>query len=162
MIISLIVATDEQGVIGKDNQIPWNMPADMAHFKKTTVGHPVIMGRKTFESIGKPLAGRQNIVISRQDKIDQEGLQVTDSLDKAIALAVISHANEIFIIGGEGVFSEALPKAGRIYLTIVHAKVDGDRHFHFDASEWEEVSHEAHQSDDKNSFAYDFIVLERK
>jgi dihydrofolate reductase len=162
MHISLIVATDKQGVIGKDNVIPWNMPADMAHFKQTTLGHPIIMGRKTFESIGRPLPGRQNIVVSRQSDFSPLGVQVAHSLDQAIALAVVSHVKEIFIIGGQSIYEEALAKASKIYLTLIHADVKGDRYFKYEPSEWQEVSRQHHKADVDNPFSYDFIVLERQ
>jgi dihydrofolate reductase len=161
MVISLIVATDEKGVIGKDNIIPWNMPADMAHFKKTTTGHPVIMGRKTFESIGRPLPDRQNIVISRNPEFKAEGVQITDTIERAIALAVVSHVKEIFIIGGQSIYEAALPRADKIYLTKIHADMGGDRFFEYKKNEWRLVSTEKHQKDDSNPYDYDFILLEK-
>jgi dihydrofolate reductase len=162
MKLSLIVATDEKGVIGKDNIIPWHMPADMAHFKQTTLGHPIIMGRKTFESIGRPLPGRQNIVVSRQPDFSPDGVQVAHSLDQAIALAVVSHVKEIFIIGGQSIYEEALAKASKIYLTLIHTDVEGDRYFKYEPSEWQEVSRQHHKADADNPFSYDFIVLEKQ
>jgi dihydrofolate reductase len=162
MQISLIVATDKKGVIGKDNALPWQMPADMAFFKKTTTGHPVIMGRKTFESIGRPLPDRQNIVVSHNPNFKADGVQVAQSIDKAIALGVVSHVNEIFIIGGQAVYEAALPKAQKIYLTLIHTDVDGDKHFKYDPAEWTEISRQSHKADAKNPYDYEFIVLVRR
>jgi dihydrofolate reductase len=162
MKISLIVATDEKGVIGKDNIIPWHMPADMAHFKETTMGHPIIMGRKTFESIGRPLPGRQNIVITHKPDFSHEGIQVANSLETAIALAVVSHVSEIFIIGGQAIYEAALPKVAKIYLTLIHAEIPGDKYFKYDASQWKETSRQSHKADKDNRYDYDFITLEKR
>lgn len=161
MKISLIVATDKKGVIGKNNALPWRMPADMAFFKENTMGHPVIMGRKTFESIGRPLPGRQNIVVSHNPDFQPDGVQVAGSIDKAIALGVVSHISEIFVIGGQAVYEAALPKANKIYLTLIDADVDGDKQFRYDPAEWREVSRQAHKADAENPYDYQFIVLER-
>jgi dihydrofolate reductase len=162
MKISLIVGMNENGVIGKDNKIPWHLAADMAHFKETTMGHPIIMGRKTFDSIGRPLPGRQNIVVTHNPGFSHEGIQVANSLDSAIALAIVSHVSEIFIIGGQAIYEAALPKADRIYLTLVHGHMAGDKHFKYDSGQWKEISRQSHKADDKNEYDYDFIVLERR
>ena len=162
MIVSLIVATAENDVIGKENSIPWYLPADLAHFKQTTMGHPIIMGRKTHESIGRALPGRYNVVITRQKSYRAEGCAVVHSLDDALKLPEVKKANEVFIIGGAEIYKLAMPLAKRIYLTKVHASVEGDKFFKFDSDEWHQISNEKHAAYKKNQYDYEFIVLERK
>jgi len=163
MIISLIVAIAENGVIGKEGGIPWYLPADLAHFKQTTMGHPIIMGRKTYESIGRTLPGRYNVVITRQKDYRAEGCVVVGSLGQAIEKAKKAEgSNEIFIIGGEEIYNQAMPLADRIYLTKVHTSLAGDKFFKFDQKLWRQKSNETHTADDKNPSDYEFIVLERK
>lgn len=163
MTISFIVAVAENGVIGKQGRIPWRLPAELAYFSKTTMGHPIIMGRKTYESIGRPLPGRYNIVITSQDNYEAEGCQVVHSLEEAIEKAQKSQGNdEIFIIGGAEIYKLAMPLAGRIYLTRVHAKINGDRFFKYEPKDWQEISREAHSADQQNKYSYDTIVLNRK
>lgn len=162
-MISFIVAVADNGVIGKDGAIPWYLPADLAHFKQTTMGHPIIMGRKTYESIGRALPGRTNIVITRNRNFHAEGCMVTSSINKAIRIAKSTDgSDEVFIIGGREIYALALPLAGRIYLTLVHTRVQGDIFFKFDQAQWQEVTRETHKADDKNFCDYELIVLERK
>jgi dihydrofolate reductase len=127
MIISVIAAMAENRVIGCDNAIPWDLPADRKRFRALTLGHPVIMGRKTFESLAGPLPGRKNIIITRQQDYQAQGCSVAHNLAAALALA--GETDEVFICGGGEVYQEALPIADRIYLTIIHEEFDGDRHF---------------------------------
>lgn len=163
MIISLIVAATDNGVIGKENSIPWYLPADLAHFKQTTTGHPIIMGRKTHESIGQALPERMNVVITRGAGYKAaEGCVVVNSLDEALNLEEVKTDPEVFIIGGEEIYRQALPLANRIYLTKVHAALAGDKFFKFDPSQWQQISVEEHSSDKKNPYDYEFVVLERK
>ncbi len=130
MTLSIIVAMTEERVIGKDNHLPWYLPEDLKRFKKITMGHPIIMGRKTYESIGKPLPGRTNIVLTKNPDFHPDGVLVAQTLENAIQLAQ-SHAGgeESFVIGGETVFRAALPKANRLYLTLIHQKFSGDTWF---------------------------------
>lgn len=141
MVISIIVATSENGVIGNNNQLLWHISADLKRFKKLTAGHTVIMGRKTFESIGQPLSNRRNIVISRSEGLKFEGCIVAKSLDSALELAGTD--DEVFIIGGGEVYRQALPFAERIYLTLVHASYEGDTFFPaLNPNEWKVVKEE--------------------
>lgn len=163
MDVSLIVAVAENDVIGKENGIPWYLPADLAHFKQTTMGHPIIMGRKTYESIGRALPGRYNVVITHQKKYNaSDECRVVNSLDQALNLNEVKTDSEIFIIGGQEIYAQALPLAGRIYLTQVHTRVQGNKFFKFDQAQWQEVTRETHKADDKNFCDYEFIVLDRK
>ncbi|MDQ7054475.1 MAG: type 3 dihydrofolate reductase [candidate division KSB1 bacterium] len=160
-ILSIIVAIARNRVIGRGNRLPWHLPADLRHFKQTTMGHPIIMGRKTYESIGRPLPGRQNIVITRNRDYYAEGCLVVHSLQEA--LAAVPDAEEVFIIGGASLYREALPLADRIYLTLVDAEVEGDTVFpELDASEWREVQRETFAPDEKNPYGYAFVELVRK
>jgi dihydrofolate reductase len=159
MMIALICAAAQNGVIGLDNQLPWHLPADLKRFKTLTMGHTILMGRKTFESIGRPLAGRTNIVITRQAAYQADGCLIAPSLAKAIELA--QPDPEIFIIGGAAIYRQALPYANRIYLTLVHAEFTGDTFlFEIDPAMWREVSREDFDPDEKNDVPYSFLVLE--
>lgn len=150
-------------MIGKDNKLPWCLPTDMRYFKNTTWGMPVIMGRKSFESLGKPLKGRTNFVITRNKEWRADGTQVVSSIDQAITLAAQTDAKEIFIIGGAEIFKAALPSADRIYLTLVHENFDGDAFFpELKTDEWELVSNRDCEADEKNAYALSFQVWERK
>ncbi len=156
MIISLIVATDENNGIGKDNQLPWHLPADLKHFKTLTTGHPIIMGRKTFESIGKALPNRRNIVISRQQKYTAEGADVVSSLEDAFQLC--KDEDEVFIIGGAQIFEHSLILADALYLTVIHHRFDADTFFpEIDQNIWKELESVSHQPDEKNKYSYTFI-----
>ena len=160
MRMSLIVAMDEQGVIGDAGGLPWRLSADLKHVKKTTMGKPIIMGRKTHESIGKPLPDRENIVISRNPRYRPEGCTVFKDLESA--LEYCSKNDEVFIMGGSELFRMTIGVATRIYLTEVHARVQGDTWFpQFNRGEWREISREDHPADDKNEYPYSFAVLEK-
>lgn len=162
MIISAIVAVSANGVIGKEGAIPWRLPAEQAIFKRTTMGHPIIMGRKTHESIGRPLPGRANIVITRQTNYHAQGCTVVESIQQAVEVAKKSPGGEeIFIIGGGEIYNLAMPLTNRIYLTKVHTKLGGDKFFKYDPKEWREISIVSHGADQNNKYGYDIITLER-
>jgi dihydrofolate reductase len=159
-MISIIVAIAENGVIGDKNALLWNIKEDMRRFRTTTTGHPVIMGRKTFESIGRPLPKRTNVVITRGDSAF-EGCLVAHSLEEAVAM--FPHDEEIFIIGGAQIYAQALPLADRLYLTVVHREYDGDTSFpEIDYSEWSEISREEYERGEEYDGAFSFIDLERE
>ncbi len=163
--ISFVVARADNGVIGRGGGLPWRLPADLRHFKRLTIGKPVIMGRKTFESIGKPLIGRHNIVLTRDADWQAEGVTVVPNLAEAVAAAGLNpkaRADELMIIGGAQLYTEALPIATRIYLTEVHAEPEGDTHMPaFESDRWQEVSREDHPAED-DAPAYSFVTLERR
>ncbi len=162
MTISIIVAKAANHVIGKDNQIPWYLPADLKYFKKTTLNHHVIMGRKTFESIGKPLPKRTNIVVTRSIFFLASGCIVAHSLEEALQIARDHDEEEVFIIGGAQLYEEALPIADRIYITEVDFCPEGDVFFpKIDTDAWREKSREPHPADEKNPYPYTFKILER-
>lgn len=162
-VLAAIVAMSENRVIGKDNKLPWHLPADLKRFKEITTGHFIIMGRKTFESIGKSLPNRTNIVLSRDANFEAPGCQTLTSIEEAIEQAKEAKQAEIFIIGGAEIYRQLLTKIGRIYLTIIHKEFEGDAWFpEFNLAEWQEVSREHHEADEKNPHAYSFITLERK
>lgn len=159
--LSLIAAIARNGVIGRDNDLPWHLPADLQFFKRTTCGHAIILGRRNYESIGRPLPNRTNIVITRDKNYKAQGCVVAHSIDEAIALA--GDDEEIFIIGGSQVYAQALDCVTRMYITEVDTDADGDVLFpEFDKSQWQEVSREPHTADDQNDYAFDFVMLERK
>jgi dihydrofolate reductase len=159
MTVSIVVAISENHVIGKDNKLLWYLPNDLKHFKDITTGHTVIMGRKTYDSVGKPLPRRRNIVITRQP-LKIEGCEVVNSVEAALALC--TGESEAFIVGGAEIYRLAMKLTNRIYLTIVHKEFEGDSFFpEFDNAEWKEVSREDYQPDDKNRIPYSFITLVR-
>ena len=159
-MISIIVAASENGVIGNRGELPWRLSSDLQHFKAVTMGKPIVMGRKTWESIGRPLPGRQNIVITRQAGFKAEGCDVVESVDAAIAVS--GDAEEIMVIGGSEIYALFLSCADRMYLTRVHADIDGDAFFPDDDDHtWALVDYEQHAADDKNEFDYSFQVYER-
>jgi dihydrofolate reductase len=158
--VSAIVAASQNGVIGRGNTLPWNLPDDLAHFRKITSGHPVIMGRKTHESIGRALPGRQNIVISRDNDYRAEGCETVGSLEEALEAA--ADTDEAFIIGGGTIYELAMPKLDKIYLTEVKADIDGDTFFKFDRAGWQMLSSEEHQADSKNQYGFEFQEWRRK
>ena len=161
MKISLIVAVSRNGVVGRNGALPWQLPADLKHFKAVTMGKPVVMGRKTYESIGRPLPGRLNIVVTRNPDFLAEGCTVVASLDEAIRAG--AGVEEIFVIGGAELYRAALASADRIYFTRVEADVEGDTFFpSFDEAAWRVVSSEAHAADEKNAMAFRFEILERR
>ena len=161
MILSVIVAVARNGVIGRDNKLPWHLPADLKHFKEVTMGRPVVMGRKTFESIGRPLPGRKNIVVTRNRDFVANGCEVVSSLDAAIAMC--ADAAEIFVIGGAQLYAEAIDRAARLYITRVEADIEGDTHLPSIApAAWKIVSSEPRSPDERNALPMRFEVLERK
>ena len=158
---SLVVAMARNRVIGRDNRLPWRLPDDLAFFKRTTMGHPVIMGRRTYESIGKPLPGRLNIVVTHQPDFSAPGCTVVHSMKEAYRAA--GDAPEVAIIGGNAIFAETLPDADTIYLTEVDAEVEGDVFFPpFDRSRFREVELERHAADERHAYPFRILKLERK
>lgn len=157
---SLIVAMSNQRVIGANNTLPWHLPADLKHFRALTMGHPIIMGRKTHESIGKPLPGRDNIVVSANKDFSAPGCIVVPSLHAAIEAC--GKAEEIFFIGGNTLYQQALPMTERIYLTHVDCDVKGDTFFPvLELQQWREVASEARPADEKNAYACRFVTLDK-
>jgi dihydrofolate reductase len=160
MKISIIVAMASNGVIGRDNQLPWHLPADLKHFKQTTMGKPILMGRKTWESIGRPLPGRTNIVITRDSTYLAAGCEVVNSIEAAITAA--GEQDEVMVIGGAELYRQVLPDTDTIYLTRIHEAFEGDTCFpEMHNTEWHQVERIDHEADEKNSHDYSFIRLER-
>ena len=160
MIISLIVAMGNGRVIGMENRLPWHLPADMKHFRSLTMGKPVLMGRKTFDSIGKPLQGRINIVVSLDPDFHPEGVTVARSI--AAALAAGEEAEEIMVIGGASFYAQLLPQAQRLYVTEIHHDFPGDAYFPaWNPEEWREIERKDHGADSVNIHPYSFVTLER-
>jgi len=167
----MIVATADNNIIGKDNDMPWHLPADLAYFKKVTLGKPIVMGRKTYESIGRPLPGRRNIVISRDENYTPQGkgadgVDTVNSVEQALALVDGSDGNdaveEIMVIGGGAIYKHCLPKADRLYVTHIKAAIDGDTQFpNYDDGGWQKISSELRVSDEKNAYDLDFCVYHR-
>lgn len=167
MKVSLIVAMSQNRVIGRQNQMPWHLPDELKYFKRVTMGKPVVMGRNTFESIGKPLPGRPNIIVTRNPDYDADGISIVASVEESLELAeqlTERDANaEVMVIGGAQIFAVTLPLADRLYLTEVHAVVDGDVFFpEFSPIDWRLVSREDHAADGANPYAYSVLVLERR
>ncbi len=161
MVITLIVAKDENGVIGHQGRLPWRLPADMKYFKTVTMGKPLIMGRHTYESIGKPLPGRTNIVVTKDAGYQAPGCLVVHSVEEALTV-VVDHP-EVMVMGGATLYEQLLPRAGKLYVTEVHAQVAGETYFPaFNIDEWRELSRSDHAADHNNPYAYSFVVLERK
>ncbi len=161
MVISIIAAMGNERVIGIENRLPWRLPADMQWFRKCTLGKPIIMGRTTFESIGKPLPGRKNIVVTRNQQYRAKGVSVAHSLEAAIEAA--KGAEEVMVIGGANIYQQALSRVDRLYITHIHADFEGDSWFpDYTADSWQVVSREPHGADEKNSYGYEFLVLERE
>lgn len=162
MTVSIIVAMSENRVIGLNNRLLWHLPVDMKHFKETTYGHHVIMGRKTYESFNVPLKGRVNIVITRNRNYIQEGIVVVHSLDDALEFAKKAGEEEVFIIGGGEIYKLGLTATDRIYLTIVHAELQGDTRFpELNMSEWKEVSKREYPADERHAHSFSIITLQR-
>jgi dihydrofolate reductase len=160
--ISLVAAVADNGVIGADGGMPWHLPADLAHFKQITLGKPVLMGRLTWESIGRPLPGRRNLVLTRDTEWQATGAERVASLQEAIEAAGTRGGTELMVIGGAEVYRQALPSAKRIYLTRVHAEPWGDTLFpELDPDVWREVERRERQSDERNAWDLTFVVLER-
>ncbi|MGC9456969.1 MAG: type 3 dihydrofolate reductase [Halothiobacillaceae bacterium] len=161
MHISLISALTEDNVIGDGNRLPWHLPADLKRFKALTMGKPIVMGRRTYESIGRLLPGRRTIIISRNSDFRVEGAEVVHGLDEALDAA--DGAPEVMICGGADIYFQFLPRADRMYLTLVHASIAGDAHFPaFSRQEWETVEETHHAADADNPHAYSFLTLERR
>lgn len=158
--VSLIVAVARNGVIGRNGSLPWRLPEDLAHFKRTTMGSPIIMGRKTWESIGKPLPGRRNIVVSRTPGFAPVGVEVAADLDAAVGLC--ADAAEVFVIGGAQLYVAALPRAQRLIVTEIDADFEGDTHWPpIDAKLWRETARERQPPTEQRAFALDFVNYER-
>ena len=165
--IAIIVAMAENNVIGHNNGLPWHIPEDLKYFKKITTGHPIVMGRKTFESIGRPLPNRINIVVTSDQNWNADGVIVSHSIDEAFRLgareAEAVGVDELMVIGGANLYRQVIDKADRMYLTQIHAVVDGDTVFPaFDKSDWIEVSRIEKSTDTGNNHNYSYIVLDRK
>lgn len=163
MTISIIVAASTNNVIGKNNLLPWHLPSDMKYFKNTTWGMPILMGRKTFESMGsKPLPGRMNIIITRQEGWTAEGVVVVNSWNDALFVAKESDSKEVFVIGGGEIFADTFKKADKIYMTRVHTMIDGDVFFPaINEKEWKLLSAKTCKADEKHAFDYTFELWER-
>jgi dihydrofolate reductase len=158
--IAFVVARDRRGVIGKGGRLPWRLPDDMRHVRELTVGKPLIMGRRTFDSIGRPLPDRVNIVLTRDPAFRCDGCLVARTTDEALALA--GDVPEVIVFGGAGVFKDFLPRADRIYMTEVDTEVVGDTYFPpLDPKEWREVDRQTHAADGRHPFAFTFVTLER-
>lgn len=174
-ILSMIVATADNNIIGKDNDMPWHLPADLAYFKKVTLGKPIIMGRKTYESIGRALPGRRNIVISRDENYTpqgkgSEGVDVVTSVEQALAIiedvnkngAAEERIEEVMVIGGGAIYQHCLPNTDRLYVTHIKAAIDGDTQFpNYDDGSWQKISSELRPSDENNAYDLDFCVYHR-
>ncbi|MFG6495670.1 dihydrofolate reductase [Fictibacillus sp. UD] len=157
-MISFVVAMDENRAIGKDNDLPWYLPNDLKHFKNVTMGKPIVMGRKTYESIGKPLPGRENIVVTRDDNYQAEGTTIVHSVDDVLK----KDAEELCVIGGTEIFKLFMPVADRLYVTEIHHTFEADTYFpEIIRDEWREVSRKAGIVDEKNKYAHDFVVYEK-
>jgi len=160
MRIAIIVAMAGNRVIGRNNRLPWRIPADLRHFRALTMGKPIIMGRKTYESIGRPLPGRDNIVITTDRLYQAEGCQVVYSIDQALQAA--GRCEEALIIGGANLYRQTLEYADRLYLTLVKAEPQGDAWFpEVEPQQWREIERETHKADESNEYDYDFVVLDR-
>jgi dihydrofolate reductase len=160
MRISAICAMSENRVIGKNNQLPWHLPADLNHFKKITSGNPILMGRKTYESIGRPLPNRDNIIITSHADYHAPGCIIVHSIKEALTMT--KKNNEIFVIGGASLYQEMLPFTQRLYLTLIHQHIEGDVFFpELNKEEWQEVECINHAADEKNNYSFSFIILDR-
>lgn len=161
MMISMIAAMAAGRVIGADNQMPWHLPADLAHFKRTTLGKPVVMGRKTYESIGRALPGRLNIVVTRDQHYTLDDAEVVNSCEAAVEAA--GDVSELMIIGGGTIYDHFLPLAQRLYLTEISLEVSGDTYFpdYHEVGQWATMESESHPADEKNPYPYRFVTLDR-
>ena len=160
-MITLIVAVADSGVIGRDNTLPWHLPEDLKRFKRLTMGKPMVMGRRTFESIGKPLPGRLNIVVTRDTNYRREGVTAVHDVDGALRAA--GDAPEVMVIGGAELFRALLPRAGRIHLTRVHGNIEGDVMWPaLDERDWAVVERETHAADERHAYAMTFEVWEKR
>ncbi len=158
--VTLIAAMAHNRVIGIDNSLPWDLPADMRHFREQTMGKPILMGRKTYDSIGRPLPGRQNIVVTRDPAVAIEGCDVVHSIEEA--LQIVGDAPEVMVMGGESFYRQLLPRADRLLLTLIELEIEGDAWFpQWEEAEWEEVAREDHPADERNCWPYSFVTMER-
>ncbi|MDH3738714.1 MAG: dihydrofolate reductase [Alphaproteobacteria bacterium] len=159
--LALIAAVAQNGVIGHDGDLPWRLPADLQHFKTTTMGKPIVMGRRTFESIGRALPGRPNIVVTRNAEFVADDVDVAADLDQALAIAQGYGTEEVMVIGGGEIYAAAMPRADRLYLTEVHTDAVGDVQFPtLDRAHWREIAREDHAADD-GAPAFSFVILDR-
>ncbi len=163
MTLSIIVAMSTNNVIGRGNKLPWHMPADLKHFKALTMGHHLLMGRKTFLEVGKPLPGRINVVITRDPHFAAEGVAISRSIDEAISKAEAAGDREIFVAGGGEIFRQTIHRADKMYLTRIHAEIEGDTFFpeFDDVNEWKLVDTEHFEADEKNAYPFSFLMYER-
>ena len=162
MRIALIAALSTNRVIGRDNDLPWHLPDDFRHFKRTTKGHHVIMGRLTWESRGAPLPKRVNLVLTSRPTYEAPGATIVRSLDEGLEIARAAGDDEVFVIGGTALFAEALPRADRLYLTFVDAEIEGDVRFpEFDRAGWREVERVDHEADERHAHAFSIVTLDR-
>lgn len=160
MLVSIVVAAAQNNVIGRGNDLPWRLPDDLKRFKALTIGKPIIMGRKTYASIGRPLPERTNIVVSRQVGFTADGCMVVRSVDEA--LATVSNAPEVMVIGGAEIFRELLPRTDQLYLTRIHADIPGDTTFpDLVLDDWIELESEYHPADDRHAYAFTFLKLRK-
>jgi len=163
MIISAIVAASKNWVIGKNNEIPWYIPNDLRYFRRMTLGHHIILGRKNYESIGKPLPKRTNLIVTRDTNFEAPGCLVVHSVEEAIAIAKKNKEEELMICGGGQIYAQTMPLVEKLYFTEIEAVVDGDVYFpEIDESEWDLISTERNQADDRHEYGYNFMIYERK
>ncbi len=160
-MISLLVAMDRNQLIGKNNDLPWRLPADLAYFKRVTMGHTIIMGRKTYDSIGRPLPGRENIIVTRDTSYKAEGCKVIHSIEEIVKMNQQTD-QELFVIGGAEIFKEILPHSDRLYITEINKEFEGDTYFPaFEKDKWKVTSREQGIKDEKNPYDYTFLVYEK-
>ncbi len=158
-VVAIVAAVARNGVIGNANTLPWHLPADLRHFRELTWGKPIVMGRKTAESLGKALPGRENIVISRQQDLQFSGMDVVGGLDEALA----GRQGEIMIIGGAEIYRQAIPRASLMFLTLIDADIQGDTVFpEYVRGDWKETASDSHPADQTNPFPYQFLTLSRR
>jgi dihydrofolate reductase len=163
MILSSIVAVSKNGVIGRDNKLPWRLPAESAYFRGTVKGHPVITGRRNWDSMGRPMPGCLNIVVTTQPGFTVPKPHiVVHSVEEALDLPEVKEADEVFILGGQTIYEQTMDKIDLLYLTIVDAEVEGDTFFHWDPEQWHKVWSEKHKADAENNYAFELMKLERK
>ena len=163
MILSSIVAVSKNGVIGKDNKLPWRLPAESAYFRSTVKGHPVITGRRNYESMGRPMPDCLNIVVTAQPDFEVPKPHiVVHSVEDALALPEVKKADEVFILGGQTIYEQTMDKIDKLYLTKVDAKVEGDTFFKYDENDWELVWSKKHPADNDNAYAFNMLVFERR
>ena len=159
-MLTLCVAMDENGLIGSNNSLPWHLPADLKHFRTITMGKPIIMGRKTHESIGHPLKGRLNIIVSNNHNLTINNCQIFNDLETVLNFS--NNYNEAIVIGGMAIYTMLLPYVQRMYITRIHAKFTGDTYFpEYITKQWQEIERQDYQSDEKNIYSYSFTTLER-